>query len=190
MQEAIYQISEAAQIVEVESHVLRYWEEELELDIKRNDQGHRYYTDTDVATFQFIKDLKKQGYQLRAIKKILLEKEGEINILDSGINEEGHQEFSIIARGTRGAKSHKASSGVHVDENRDDKALRLQMLLKQIISEAVREHDTMLCEDIKETMIKELDYQFRVQEEEHFKHLDELLREKQKKSKRKKHSFF
>ena len=37
-------ISDAAKEVRVESHVLRYWEEELRLPIKRNELGHRYYT--------------------------------------------------------------------------------------------------------------------------------------------------
>ena len=36
-QKTIYYISEAAKKVQVESHVLRYWEEELELPIKRNE---------------------------------------------------------------------------------------------------------------------------------------------------------
>ena len=33
-------ISDAAKEVKVESHVLRYWEEELHLPIKRNELGH------------------------------------------------------------------------------------------------------------------------------------------------------
>ena len=36
-----YLISEAAKKVDVETHVLRYWEEELELPIKRNELWHR-----------------------------------------------------------------------------------------------------------------------------------------------------
>ncbi len=39
-----YMISDAAALVNVESHVLRYWEEELELTVPRNEMGHRYYT--------------------------------------------------------------------------------------------------------------------------------------------------
>ena len=34
-------IKEAAKKLHVETHVLRYWEDELKLDIKRNAQGHR-----------------------------------------------------------------------------------------------------------------------------------------------------
>ena len=38
-----YSISDAAKKLNIEAHVLRYWEEELGLDIPRNDLGHRYY---------------------------------------------------------------------------------------------------------------------------------------------------
>ena len=32
-----YMISDAAKMVDVEAHVLRYWEEELELPVERNE---------------------------------------------------------------------------------------------------------------------------------------------------------
>ena len=44
MGEVRFMISEAAKQVNVESHVLRYWEEELDLTIGRTEMGHRYYT--------------------------------------------------------------------------------------------------------------------------------------------------
>lgn len=71
MSDTRYLISEAAKITEVDAHVLRYWEEELELPIARNKMGHRYYTRQDIQIFQDIKELKKKGLQLRAIKEIL-----------------------------------------------------------------------------------------------------------------------
>ena len=43
-----YLISEAARLTGVEAHVLRFWEEELKLEIPRNEQGHRYYTEEDI----------------------------------------------------------------------------------------------------------------------------------------------
>ncbi len=66
-----YLINEAAKEVHVESHVLRYWEEELALPIKRNEQGHRIYTQEDIDRFVVIKDLKDQGLQLKAVKIVL-----------------------------------------------------------------------------------------------------------------------
>ena len=64
-------ISDAAKEVKVESHVLRYWEDELHLPIKRNELGHRYYTQEDVERFKQIKGMKERGLQLKAIKMIL-----------------------------------------------------------------------------------------------------------------------
>ena len=43
----VYLISDAARKVNVEAHVLRYWEEELELPINRNEMGHRFYTEQE-----------------------------------------------------------------------------------------------------------------------------------------------
>lgn len=71
MAEVHYLISDASKKVDVESHVLRYWEDELELDIPRNDMGHRYYTEYHIRLFRKIKELKEKGYQLKAIKSAL-----------------------------------------------------------------------------------------------------------------------
>ena len=43
MEKVRYMISDAAAAVDVETHVLRYWEDELGLDVPRNELGHRYY---------------------------------------------------------------------------------------------------------------------------------------------------
>ena len=69
--EKIYLISDAAKQVNVEAHVLRYWEEELDIPAKRNELGHRYYTQEDIETFRRVKELKAQGIQLKGIKNIL-----------------------------------------------------------------------------------------------------------------------
>ena len=66
-----YSISDAAKQVSVEAHVLRYWEEELNLHIQRNAQGHRFYLEEDISILKSIKDLKEQGFQLKAIKMVL-----------------------------------------------------------------------------------------------------------------------
>ena len=67
MEKVRYMISDASSMVNVESHVLRYWEDELELNIPRNEMGHRYYTQENIKEFQYIKELKEKGYQLKAI---------------------------------------------------------------------------------------------------------------------------
>ena len=52
MSETRYMISDASRLVDVEAHVLRYWEEELGLPIGRNEMGHRYYTEEDIRLFR------------------------------------------------------------------------------------------------------------------------------------------
>lgn len=73
MKERRYIISDASKLIEVESHVLRYWEEELGIDIPRNEMGHRYYTDYYIELFKRIKELKDGGFQLKAIKMLIPE---------------------------------------------------------------------------------------------------------------------
>lgn len=56
-----YLISDASRQVQVEAHVLRYWEDELGLPIPRNELGHRYYTEFHIQLFRQIKQLKEPG---------------------------------------------------------------------------------------------------------------------------------
>ena len=78
MSETRYIISDAAKMIDVEPHVLRYWEEELGMDIPRNEMGHRYYTDREVKIFSAVRDLKNKGFQLKAIKMVLSAISGEM----------------------------------------------------------------------------------------------------------------
>ena len=182
-------ISEAAREVEVESHVLRYWEEELKLPIKRNEQGHRYYTPEDVEFFKQIKGMKEKGLQLKAIKRIM--KNGEL---------ETQIQTQIQTQVQTHVPTHVQTELVtdsSLQENKEEKTQRLQWLLQQLIKEAVRENNRELCQEIKESVVKELDYQFRnleereeqrdaireQREEEHFRKLDDLLRKKARKDK-------
>lgn len=176
--EKIFMISDASKKVEVESHVLRYWEEELDLPIKRNEMGHRYYTPEDIERFKEIKELKEQGLQLKAIKNML--KTGNLK------NPIGQRHVMMVNKGE--------FTPIH-EESREAKNLRLQQLLQNMIKEAVRYNNKEVCDEIKESLLKELDYQFRLQEEredereevrstrqeEHYRQIDELLRARNKK---------
>ena len=71
MGEVRYMISEAAKRVNMEAHVLRHGEEELELTIGRTEMGHRYYTEEDIRLFNCIKELKEQGMLLKELKEII-----------------------------------------------------------------------------------------------------------------------
>lgn len=91
MAEVHYLISDASRKVDVEAHVLRYWEDELELKIPRNEMGHRFYTEFHIRLFKQVKMLKDKGYQLRAIKAALeksLKSDGRVIIPNETLEEE------------------------------------------------------------------------------------------------------
>ncbi|MCI5502703.1 MAG: MerR family transcriptional regulator [Eubacterium sp.] len=71
MKEKRYSISEASRLLEVENHVLRYWEDELDLKIPRNELGHRFYREEEIQLLYCIKELKNKGFQLKAVKEVL-----------------------------------------------------------------------------------------------------------------------
>lgn len=181
-------ISDAAKEVQVESHVLRYWEEELKLPIKRNEVGHRYYTDNDIERFKQIKVMKERGLQLKAIKMIL--KDGKLDVLSDANGTE--QEVVPQQCGTMAIEIVDKKDVSLAHETKEEKAQRLQWLLKQLFKETLEENNKELSREIKESVVKELDYQFRCQEErelernkerdrrdeEYYQRMDALLRKK------------
>lgn len=193
---SVFLISDAARQVKVEAHVLRYWEEELGLPIKRNELGHRYYTEEDVKRFQEIKDMKERGLQLKAIRMVL--KNGSLNVLpETPVREDPNypeEEKDVVKEVViqEPLQVVPAQEAAVYDTEREEKAKRLQWLLKQLFRETLQENNEELYRGMKDVLLKELDYQFRMQEEkeeernaekmkreeEHYKKIDELLRKK------------
>lgn len=171
MSEVRYMISDAAKMVDVEAHVLRYWEEELELPIGRNEMSHRYYTEENIRLFQHIKDLKEQGVQLKAIKMLIPD-------LEKGETEITH----LIARVDKLPAAAETPTMV-----REEKMQQFQCIMSRLISEALEDHTEKMGREISDQVsgqvIKEMDYLLRMKEEreeERFKRLDESIRNSQK----------
>lgn len=172
VEEKQLKISEMTKKVGVEAHVLRYWEEELGLPIKRNSLGHRYYTEEDVEQFMRIKEWKDKGIQLKGIKSIL------------GLPEETEAEMEKTmpkpSAKTFLLKMPVGEYGVsNCNTEKDDKSYRLQMLLKGLIKEAVQESSVEMATDIKDSIIKEMDYQFRMASEEQEKHYQKYQKQQE-----------
>lgn len=70
MKEQGCSISEAAKRSGVESYVLRYWEEEGILHVRRNHKGHRCYTEDEFAEIREIQRLKAEGLSLKEIREV------------------------------------------------------------------------------------------------------------------------
>lgn len=165
-----YMISDAAKMVDVESHVLRYWEEELEIEIPRNEMGHRYYTDYYINIFRKIKELKDQGFLLKAIK-IALPEIMEGNNIDAlaTIKTESKGEHDVMP--------------IQITDSKPSKMEQFQMILGNIVTAALLENNKNLSkelsQDISDSVIKEMDYLLRMKEEkeeERFKKFDEMVR--------------
>lgn len=194
--EKIYMISDAAKSVRVEAHVLRYWEEELKLPVKRNEMGHRFYTEEDIKLFQRVKDLKDQGLQLKAIRNLLARERQEQEHTGPVTNPSPDSQCRKEAEdmGKRHVLMVHNGEVLPVEETKAEKSMRLQQLLHSMIADAVQSNNQDICQEIvqevKSSILKELDYQFRMQEEkddereadrdarneEHYKKLDNMLR--------------
>lgn len=213
-EKTIYYISEAAKKVQVENHVLRYWEEELQLPIKRNEMGHRYYTEQDVQQLQEIKALKEQGLQLKAIRMVLF-RAPESQVPDDSTEKRRDKLMEMVKERMEEKTKEKEEmllnrphkyvvalsddakdtvikeqQNTDADMEKSQKAARLQYLLQHMITDAVRTANRELCTEVKDSILKELDYQFRMQEErdeehwkqqeEHYRKIDEMIRERHK----------
>ncbi|MDE7435793.1 MAG: MerR family transcriptional regulator [Lachnospiraceae bacterium] len=174
-----YMISDAANLVNVESHVLRYWEEELELTIPRNEMGHRYYTKENIDQFFQIKEWKEQGYQLKAIKMLIHNggKSAEQNYpSQAAVVKTSHAEPSyrgesyqdMVSRVAASAEpfqdkvSHPEMNAVAAPENCkremavssvEDNTRRLeqfQRMMTEIVKESIRENNQELGKEVSQ----------------------------------------
>lgn len=200
MDDTHYSISEAGKLVGVESHVLRYWEDELQLNIPRNGKSHRYYTGLHIRLFQKIKELKEKGYQLKAIEQVLNKMlEGDENVDVDEILEKNA--VHILKEGSAEKPDDKApglrvlpkpsEEGTVINQEKLD---QFQEIMNHIIGNAIgqamkQSSEAMSSEisrQVSNHMVQELEYMMRVndeREEERFKMLDETLRTYQRESK-------
>ena len=193
MAEIHYLISDASKKVDVESHVLRYWEDELELNIPRNEMGHRYYTEAHIRLFKQIKDLKDKGYQLKAIKSALEKIIGDENdpvipddLLEDQMTQELKDSGLTSSDGGTGLEAHNTAQVSIAQEKME----QFQEIMNHIIGRALELNNEQLSQDVSnlvnDKVIREMETLMNLKEEreeERYKQLDELLRSYQKDNK-------
>jgi len=200
MEDVRYMISEASKRVGVESHTLRYWEEELALPVDRNEMGHRYYKETDIELLKTIKKLKEQGFQLKAIK-LLLPNLKQLSTLDNNamiklkeelngkVDEmwtENNDNISELEKEKETSLITNKENG-EIEKDSKDKMNQFKAIMNQIILSALKENNAELSEEISTTVtdnvIKEMHFLMRLQEEreeERFRKFDATLRDYQR----------
>lgn len=170
MDDVHYMISEAAKHVGVESHVLRYWEEELDLPIGRTEMGHRHYTEEDIQLFSCIKELKEQGLLLKEIKQLLPDMLRTKALLKA-----------------RKSDAPKAAASINEVAAPQDPALSVyQPLLEESLRKILLENNQILegslGKSVSEKVTKEMDFLLQAKErleEDRYRKLDHLLRQQQ-----------
>lgn len=184
MSETHYLISDASKKVDVESHVLRYWEDELEMNIPRNEMGHRCYTDFHIRLFKQVKELKEKGYQLKAIKTALSRslEDGSVEVVPADVLEE---DVVTALKETKNLDDRELTELMA-----REKAEQFKTLMSQMIGQAIEANNEKLSQDISrmvnDKVLKEIDYLMRVadeRDEERFRQLDETIRLYQKEGK-------
>lgn len=174
MEDVKFLMKEAAGLLDVEPHTLRYWEEELEWNFSRNELGHRYFTRDDIRVLTCVKELKKQGFQLKAIKLLLSEIKSDKDYdLQKVLKLK-----EVLVEDTK-----KEVKKVPADPN----VVKFNEIMSQIMEQTLKEHDEEMIENVTakvtEGVVKEVDYLLREREEkeeERYRMLDETMREIQK----------
>jgi DNA-binding transcriptional MerR regulator len=159
-------ISDAAKELGVESHVLRYWEEELELSIPRNEMGHRYYGDKEMKLLMEVKAQKKKGAQLKEIKDRL-------PALAMPLEpKEIPQKVEI-----------EETNVIPFPNEQSRKMEQFQDIMVKIVGQAIKNHEEDLSrrmgQQVADRVAKEMDYHFRQQEqmeEKRYQQFDEMVR--------------
>jgi DNA-binding transcriptional MerR regulator len=193
VEEVRYMISEAAKRVDVEAHVLRYWQKELALPINRNEMEQRYYKESDIELLKKVKQLKEQGFQLKAIKMIL----SNVSTPDSLDTETllQQKEGTNVTMLFHEDKPDEVKEGTslitdekqEVKEESSSKMGQFQAIMNHIIMSALKENNGVLSEEIgshvTDGVVREMNYLMRLQEEkeeERYRKFDTALREYQK----------
>lgn len=199
MNEEFYLIKEAAAKVGVESHVLRYWEEELKMDIHRNAMGHRYYTEKDIEVLSKVRDLKEKGLQLKAIRNYLEMRRKQIA---EGNNDKQTDAIGAVAeeKTVSGELQTAKAADVLVEDSsttiipvkqnvltNEQKMEQFQQIMNRILSTAIQENNELIGKSAGEhaanavvTQISGMTKEQEARAEERYKKLDQTLREIQK----------
>ncbi|MBQ8558629.1 MAG: MerR family transcriptional regulator [Tyzzerella sp.] len=173
MGEVHYMISEAAKRVSVETHVLRYWEEELDLTIGRTEMGHRYYTEEDVQLFNCIKELKEQGMLLKDLK----------NLIPDMLRTRNKLRLRRLEAATNAAIK-EPTTETHNEPNAPIVAENTKKLtdLQEALLANNKLLETSISQAVSKAVITEMDFLLQAkerQEEERYKKLDCLIRQQQ-----------
>lgn len=171
-------VKDVAEMLETEAYVLRFYEKELNLNIKRNAKGHRVYTLDDVEMFRKILEMREQGLQLKAIEGIMHDTNKEVK--------ESYEQLSSTQLATTTPKA-KSVTTIDIDDPNNEKVKAFMGMITQAVIEgnkaSVESIKNEMRVEIKQEVSEKMNmYQERqdAKNEEYYRKLDETMREVQK----------
>lgn len=188
-----YTISEASELIGYPNHVLRYYEKEFKLDIPRNKSGHRYFTYVEIEKYIYIKTLKERGLSNKQIKTVLNSPEELVNmdeVAATALNSSTVMGNDIIPlKSLEGDYSKNIQEiGNMLEERLEDNFKNLSSTLVHELKESLDDFKDDYRNDDKDALISE-NARLKMKLKERA-YETAILREKLKKTERKKGSIF
>jgi DNA-binding transcriptional MerR regulator len=183
IQEDFLTVKDVSEMLNTEAYVLRFYEKELNLNIKRNTKGHRVYTMEDVELFKQVQDMREQGLQLKAIEGIVHDCNQEAK--------ETYQQLSSIQMASVTPIKKNNMTPLDITDEENDKVKQFSVMMKDMFKQALveyNEHSKIeMKEEIKEEVntvvdkkLIQLEEKQNEKNEAYYKKLDETMREVQK----------
>lgn len=143
---ALKNIREVSDLLQVEAHVIRYWEQRFPwITPVRRAGGRRYYRKDDVELLQIIKILlKDEGLSIRGAQKIIRETSRQ-NLVKSWLKEDNQTSLDLF---DDAEDANQAILPLEVDENTVNLPAKQKLILREIMDELVNIHSLLQNEKI------------------------------------------
>lgn len=175
-------VKDVAEMLETEAYVLRFYEKELNLTIKRNTKGHRVYTLDDVEMFRKILDMREQGLQLKAIEGIMHDSNQEVK--------ESYEQLSSVQLAPATTKTESVTT-IDIGDPNNEKVKTFMGMITQAVMEGNKASVELIKEEMRVEIKQEVNHTVdekinkfqemqEAKNEEYYRKLDETMREVQK----------
>lgn len=153
MENVTYTFKEICEKTGYKSSVVRYYEKEFQLNIQRDTNGRRVFSQKDMDKLLFIKGLQNEGYTNGQIKKI-------INDVNFPVNNEIAASVDIVSNGLS-KKNNQPPMDINVIKFIEEKFQEINSNLSELNQTVTsKERDIILSENLKLKMeIKQKSYE-------------------------------
>ncbi len=173
-------VKDVAEKLETEPYVLRFYEKELKLTIKRNAKGHRVYTIEDVEMFRKILEMREQGLQLKAIESIMRDS-----------NQEAKESYEQLTSSQLVTTAPESVTTIDIGDPNNEKVKVFMGMITQAVMEGNKASVVQIKQEMREEIKQEVDITVEAKinmlqekqdakNEEYYRKLDETMREVQK----------